>query len=287
MEPPPEDKEVPRKLVKHGDVRSESYPWPRDDSHSDVLANLHSTTLSSSASAMAAPPVATKVRSEFAEHGDLRVDNYYRLRDDWLPYDWLQDSSLRSAWLPDDELPDDWFPYGPRLKDSSLRNAPENELRRAWLELRYEWLLRRGSSPRDASYHDASQFRMILLDVKPLEDKIYAEIRGRIKKDDINAPRRKGRYYYYERTLTGKQYVQHCRRLVPTDGPITVDDEMPTGPGAPEEHIILDENVKAEGHDYYSIGAFKVSPNNKLVAYAEDTKGDEIYTVYVIDAESG
>ncbi|XP_062229939.1 uncharacterized protein LOC133927464 isoform X3 [Phragmites australis] len=62
---------------------------------------------------------------------------------------------------------------------------------------------------------------------------------------------------------------------------------MPTGSDAPDEHIILDENVKAEGHDYYSIGAFKVSPNNKLVAYAEDTKGDEIYTVHVMDAGSG
>lgn len=31
----------------------------------------------------------------------------------------------------------------------------------------------------------------------------------------------------------------------------------------------------------------QVSPNNKLVAYAEDTKGDEIYTVYIIDAETG
>ncbi|CAI9097067.1 OLC1v1033369C3 [Oldenlandia corymbosa var. corymbosa] len=62
---------------------------------------------------------------------------------------------------------------------------------------------------------------------------------------------------------------------------------MPTGPDAPPEHIILDENIKAQPHSYYSIGAFKVSPNNKLVAYAEDTKGDEIYTVYVIDAESG
>ena len=30
----------------------------------------------------------------------------------------------------------------------------------------------------------------------------------------------------------------------------------------------------------------QVSPNHKLVAYAEDTKGDEIYTVYVIDAET-
>lgn len=31
----------------------------------------------------------------------------------------------------------------------------------------------------------------------------------------------------------------------------------------------------------------QVSPNNKLVAYAEDTKGNEIYTVYVIDADTG
>ncbi|KAL6603395.1 hypothetical protein ACP70R_043756 [Stipagrostis hirtigluma subsp. patula] len=128
----------------------------------------------------------------------------------------------------------------------------------------------------------------VMSDVKQLEDHICTEISERINKDDIvGAPCRQGRYYYYERTLAGKEYVQHCRRLVPTDGPITVHDVMPTGPDAPEEHIILDENLKAEGHDYYRIGAFKVSPNNKLVAYAEDTKGDEIYTVYVIDAESG
>ena len=30
----------------------------------------------------------------------------------------------------------------------------------------------------------------------------------------------------------------------------------------------------------------QVSPNHKLFAYAEDTKGDEIYIVYVIDAET-
>lgn len=30
---------------------------------------------------------------------------------------------------------------------------------------------------------------------------------------------------------------------------------------------------------------FQVSPNHKLIAYAEDTKGDEIYTVHVIDAD--
>ncbi|KAK9115073.1 hypothetical protein Syun_021870 [Stephania yunnanensis] len=128
----------------------------------------------------------------------------------------------------------------------------------------------------------------VMLSTKPLEDHIYAEIRGRIKEDDISAPRRQGAYYYYEKTMEGKEYVQYCRRFIPNAGDqVSVHDTMPTGPDAPEEHVILDENVKAEQHSYYRIGAFKVSPNNKLVAYAEDTKGDEIYTVYVIDAETG
>ncbi|OMO62317.1 hypothetical protein COLO4_33142 [Corchorus olitorius] len=68
-------------------------------------------------------------------------------------------------------------------------------------------------------------------------------------------------------TLEGKEYRQYCRRQVPNrDAPPSVNDTMPTGPDAPPEHV---------------------SPNHKLVAYAEDTKGDEIYTVYVIDAETG
>ncbi|KAJ1260889.1 hypothetical protein BS78_10G266700 [Paspalum vaginatum] len=179
--------------------------------------------------AMAVPPVAKKVPHQLVEHGDVRVDNYY--------------------WLRDDSRSD---------PDVLAHLRAENDYTAA-----------------------------VMSDVKQLEDELYAEIRGRIQEDDMDAPLRKGHYYYYERTLTGKEYVQHCRRLVPTDAPITVHDVMPTGPDAPREHVILDENVKAEGHDYYSIGAFKVSPNNKLVAYAEDTKGDEIYTVYVIDLESG
>lgn len=104
----------------------------------------------------------------------------------------------------------------------------------------------------------------------------------------MSAPVRKGAYYYYRRTLEGKEYVQHCRCLVPNpEVPPSANDTMPTGPDAPPEHVILDENVKAQAHDYYVIGAFKVSPNNKLVAYAEDTKGNEIYTVYFIDADTG
>ncbi|KAL3344025.1 hypothetical protein AABB24_023452 [Solanum stoloniferum] len=190
------------------------------------LRAMAKTTPSSSPS----PPTPKKVRHEMELFGDIRVDNYYWLRDD-------------------------------------SRSNPE------LLSYLHE----------ENVYTDS-----VMSGTKQLEDRIYTEIRGRIKEDDIFAPMRRGSYFYYRRNLEGKEYVQHCRCYVPTSGaPTSVYDTMPTGPDAPSEHIILDENVKALEHTYYSIGAFKVSPNNKLVAYAEDTKGDEIYTVYVIDAESG
>lgn len=83
-------------------------------------------------------------------------------------------------------------------------------------------------------------------------------MRGRIKEDDISVPVQKGSYYYYERTLEGKEYVQHCRRLISSSAPPSVYDVMLTGPEAPAEHVILDENIKAQQHDFYSIRAFKV-----------------------------
>ncbi|BAT93623.1 hypothetical protein LR48_Vigan02g265200 [Vigna angularis] len=175
------------------------------------------------------PPVAKKVEHAMEMFGDVRIDNYYWLRDD-------------------------------------SRTNPE--------VLSY--------LNQENAYTDS-----VMSGTKEFEDKLFAEIRGRIKEDDISAPLRKGPYYYYDRTLEGQEYVQHCRRLISDSQKVpSVHDIMPTGPEAPHEHVILDENVKAQHHKYYSIGTFKVSPNSKLVAYAEDTKGDEIYTVYVIDAET-
>ncbi|KAH9290387.1 hypothetical protein KI387_034504, partial [Taxus chinensis] len=127
----------------------------------------------------------------------------------------------------------------------------------------------------------------VMADAKQLQEELYKELRGRIQEADMTVPLRKGSYYYYEKTLEGKQYIQHCRRfIVEGEGPGSADEMMETGPDVPVEEVLFDENVMAEKHEYYNIGAFKMSPNDKLIAYAEDTKGDEIYTVYVIDAET-
>lgn len=85
---------------------------------------------------------------------------------------------------------------------------------------------------------------------------MFGEIKGRVKEDDVSVPVRKGEYYYYTRTLQGKEYVQYCRRLVPTNNTSpSVYDSMPTDP---PEHVILDVNVKAQAHSFYSVGAFEV-----------------------------
>lgn len=174
------------------------------------------------------PPVAKKVKHEMEMFGDVRVDNYYWLRDD-------------------------------------SRSNPDVL---AYLN-------------QENAYTES-----VMSGTKHLEKQIYAEIRGRIKEDDISAPIRRGPYYYYKKTMEGKEYVQHCRRSAPTES-VSVHDIMPTGPDAPPEHVILDENLKAKEHTFYNIGELRVSPNHKLVAYSEDTKGDEIFTVHVIDAETG
>ncbi|KAL2938988.1 Protease 2 [Bienertia sinuspersici] len=194
-------------------------------SNLSTVVNSHSKVATMEVS----PPIAKKQKHAMELFGDVRVDDYY----------WLRDDSRNDSDI---------------LQHLRAENA----------------------------YTD-----FIMSGTKQFEEKLYAEIRGRIKESDITVPIRKGNYYYYKRTLEGEEYVQHCRRAAAVNvGPLSVHDTLPTGPDAPPEHVILDENVKSKQHAYYCVGAFRVSPNNKLVAYAEDTKGDEIYTVHIIDAET-
>jgi protease II len=41
------------------------------------------------------------------------------------------------------------------------------------------------------------------------------------------------------------------------------------------EEILLDENAEAEKHSFYMVGSFEVSPDQQLLAWAEDIVGGE------------
>jgi oligopeptidase B len=107
-----------------------------------------------------------------------------------------------------------------------------------------------------------------------------------VQETDLGVPTREGAYWYYSRTEEGKQYGIQCR--LPVDGP---DDWTPpvieAGVPAPGEEIVFDGNVEAEGHDFFSMGSFDVSPDGTLLAFATDLEGDERYTLRIRDLRTG
>ncbi len=119
-----------------------------------------------------------------------------------------------------------------------------------------------------------------------LRQRIFDEIKARTLETDLSVPVRDGGYWYYTRTVEGAQYDVHCRAPIAGE-----DDWTPPAiaPGAaiPGEQVVLDDNLEAEGHDFYSLGSFDVSPDGNLLAYAVDTAGDERYTLRIRDLHTG
>lgn len=125
----------------------------------------------------------------------------------------------------------------------------------------------------------------VLADTEPLQARLFAEMKGRIQEADESVPTRHGRYYYYTRTLEGRQYRVRCRRRVP-DGAAPESEESTMDRSAAEE-VLLDENREAAKHGFYVVGGFAVSLDDATLAYSEDTNGSEKYTIRVRDVASG
>jgi oligopeptidase B len=105
----------------------------------------------------------------------------------------------------------------------------------------------------------------------PLQETMFAEMRGRIKEDDSSVPSPDGAWEYYVRYNTGDQHPLYCRR--------------PRGGGA--ETVLLDANALAEGKAYSEVSAASHSPDHALFAYAEDAQGSEVHKIYVKDLATG
>ncbi|HVR80927.1 MAG TPA: S9 family peptidase [Luteimonas sp.] len=117
----------------------------------------------------------------------------------------------------------------------------------------------------------------LMAPLKPIEDALYAEIVGRIKQDDSSVPYRERGFWYYSRFETGQDYPIHARRLHST-GTNSMDAA---------EEILLDVNAMARGKDYFSVGEWEVSQDNRLLAWAEDAVGRRQYTIRFKDLASG
>lgn len=106
----------------------------------------------------------------------------------------------------------------------------------------------------------------------PGQERLFNELKGRIKETDESVPVKHGDYYYYSRTIEGQQYSIMCRKK---------------GNLESEEKILLDQNLESEGKEFYRVRMASVSPNHELYAYSVDLTGYEKYTLFVKDLSSG
>ena len=117
-----------------------------------------------------------------------------------------------------------------------------------------------------------------------LRERIFQEIKGRTKETDLSVPTRKGDWWHYARTEAGKQYSLHCRLAATGANPPELPED---GSALPGEQVLLDGNALAEGHDFFSLGAFDISPDEQVLAYSTDFDGDERYTLRFRDLATG
>ena len=114
--------------------------------------------------------------------------------------------------------------------------------------------------------------KTVMSDTDEFQELLYKEITSRIKEDDQSVPYFKNGYFYYSREEEGSEYSLYCRRKGSMDA---------------IEEIMLDENNMSEGHEYFNIGNYAVSPDNKILAYCVDTQGRYIFTTMFKNLETG
>lgn len=111
-----------------------------------------------------------------------------------------------------------------------------------------------------------------------IQSKLYDEMVARVQQTDLSVPVRRGGFYYYSRTIEGKQYPMYCRKPMKADG--SYDD------GASEQ-VLLDQNAMAEGLTYLGFGDIQISDDDNLYAYTTDKTGFRQYTLHVKNLTTG
>lgn len=136
----------------------------------------------------------------------------------------------------------------------------------------YFWLNER-ENPEVINYLKAENAytEAILKPTEELQEKLFNEMKARIKETDQSVPYEKNGYFYYTRYEEGKEYPIYCRKK---------------GSLESEEEILLNVNEMAEGYEYYRVSGLSISPDNKLLAFGVDTVSRRKYTIHIKNLET-
>jgi len=137
----------------------------------------------------------------------------------------------------------------------------------------YYWLNDR-ENPEVIAYLNAENAyqEAVMADTKDFQEKLFQEMKGRIKEDDESVPYKDNGYFYLTRYEEGKEYPIYSRKK----------DNLQ----APEE-VMLNVNDLAKGYSFFNVAGQSVSPSNELLAYGEDTLSRRIYTIRFKNLKTG
>ena len=145
----------------------------------------------------------------------------------------------------------------------------------------YAWLRDPGypevSDPEVLAHLQAENawFEAAMAPRQPLVDKLFTEMRGRIKEADKSVPQKDGDWLYWIEFEEGAEYKKWWRRPVAAKDDETADE------------LILDEVALAEGHEYFRLGAISVSSDGTKLAWSVDDNGSERFTARIKVIASG
>ena len=113
----------------------------------------------------------------------------------------------------------------------------------------------------------------VMAHTEQFQKDLFSEMKGRIKETDQSVPVKDNGYWYYSRFEAGQNYAYNCRKK----------ESLETG----TEEILIDGPKLAEGKDYWAVGSYDVSEDNKYMCYGVDIVSRRIYTVYFKNLETG
>lgn len=103
-----------------------------------------------------------------------------------------------------------------------------------------------------------------------LQKVLYDEMRGRIRENRETRPYRNEHYLYYTRYIQDKDYPVICRKK----------DSLQAA-----EQIVLDLNKLAQEFMYFRLSVNSTNPAQNLLAYAVDTKGNNVGRLFIKDID--
>ncbi|MCU5775879.1 prolyl oligopeptidase family serine peptidase [Erwiniaceae bacterium BAC15a-03b] len=116
--------------------------------------------------------------------------------------------------------------------------------------------------------------KQVMASQQALQDRLLQEMVGRIPQQDHSVPYVKHGFRYQRRYETGNEYPVYTRQPADSDP-------------AEEWETLLDANQRASHSEFYTMGALDISPDNQIMALAEDFLSRRIYGIRFRNLSSG